>query len=75
MEDLLNEEAGRDREGGRYGASLGGALCYINNPTLFSHTCLHMTRDEDQTRRHKKHKQRHKKHKQHDKQHHHSGVI
>jgi hypothetical protein len=26
----------------RYGASLGGALCYINNPTLrlFSHTCL-----------------------------------
>ncbi len=50
----------------RYGASLGGALCYINNPTLrlFSHTCLHLSRtclhttsDEDQTRRHKKHKQ------------------
>ena len=28
------------------------------DPTLrlFSHTCLHMTRDDDQTRRHKKHK-------------------
>ena len=56
----------------RYGASLGGALCYINNPTLrlFSHTCLHLSRtrlhttsDGDQTRRHKKHKQ--------DKHHHH----
>jgi hypothetical protein len=44
-----------------YGASLGGALCYINNPTLriFSHTCLHISRthlhttsDDDQTRRH-----------------------
>ena len=50
----------------RYGASLGGALCYINNPTLrlFSHTCLHLSRtrlhtksDDDRTRRHKKHKQ------------------
>jgi hypothetical protein len=49
-----------------YGASLGGALCYINNPTLrlFSHTCLHLshtrlhtTSDDDQTRWHKKHKQ------------------
>ena len=44
-----------------YGASLGGALCYINNPILrlFSHTCLHIshtrlhtTSDDDQTRRH-----------------------
>ena len=43
------------------GASLGGPLCYINNPTLrlFSHTCLHISRtclhttcDDDQTRRH-----------------------
>jgi hypothetical protein len=50
----------------RYGASLGGARCYINNPTLklFSHTCLHISRtrlhtmsNDDQTRRHKKHKQ------------------
>ena len=47
---------------GRYGASLGGTLCYINNPTLrlFSHTCLHISRtclhttsDDNQTRRHK----------------------
>jgi hypothetical protein len=47
----------------RYGASLGGTLCYINNPTLrlrlFSHTCLHISRtrlhttsDDDQTRQH-----------------------
>jgi hypothetical protein len=59
----------------RYGASLGGALCYINNPTLrlFSHTCLHFSRtclhtmsDDDQTRRHKKHKTT-------DKHHHHGG--
>jgi hypothetical protein len=46
-----------------YGASLGGTLCFINNPTLrlFSHisrTRLHTTSDDDQTRRHKKHKQK-----------------
>ena len=50
----------------RYGASLGGALWYINNPTLrlFSHTYLHISRtrlhtmsNDVQTRRHKKHKQ------------------
>ncbi len=52
----------------RYGASLGGALCYTHNPILrlFSHTCLHTLSDDNQTRPHKKHKQ-------HDKQHHHSG--
>ena len=46
-----------------YGASLGGTLCFINNPTLrlFSHisrTRLHTTSDDDQMRRHKKHKQK-----------------
>ncbi len=41
------------------GASLGGAQSNIINPTLrlFSHTRLHTTSDDDQTRRHKKHKQ------------------
>ena len=49
-----------------YGASLGGTICYINNPSLrlFSHTCLHISRThlhttsvDDQTRLQKKHKQ------------------
>jgi hypothetical protein len=56
---LSHEESGNSMFFGCwYGASLGGTLCYINNPTLrfFSHTCLHTTRDNDQTRRHKKHK-------------------
>ena len=52
----------------RYGANLGGTLCYTHNPILrlFSHTCLHTMSDNNQMRPHKKHKQ-------HDKQHHHSG--
>ena len=46
------------------GASLGGAVDNIPNPTLrlFSHTCLHISRtrlhtrsDDNQTRRYKKH--------------------
>jgi len=50
----------------RCGASLGGAQSNVFNPTLrlFSHTCLHIshtrlhtTSDNDQTRQHKKHKQ------------------
>jgi hypothetical protein len=50
----------------RRGASLGGSQSNVFNPTLrlFSHTCLHISRtrlhttsDDDQTRRHKKHKQ------------------
>ena len=68
--------AGDWRLESRYGASLGGTLCYINNPTLrlFSHTCLHISRtrlhttsDDNQTRRHKKQKQ--------DKHHHHGGAA
>jgi len=52
---------GWNKQNRRYGASLGGALCFINNPTLrlFSHTCLqisrtrlHTTSDDNQTRRH-----------------------
>jgi hypothetical protein len=68
--------AGDWRLESKYGASLGGTLCYINNPTLrlFSHTCLHISRtrldttsDDVQMRRHKKQKQ--------DKHHHHGGAA
>jgi hypothetical protein len=59
-------DSGRPNNTNRRGARLGGAQSNVCNPTLrlFSHTCLHISRtrlhttsEDDQTRRHKKHKQ------------------
>ena len=54
-----------------YGASLGGALCYINNPTLrlFSHTCLHISHT------HRRPDETAQKAQTTDKHHHHGGAA